>query len=445
MGDGTRIQTDWRTALTVLAWLTTVAAVGVAQEPDRTDTEMPDAAERSVVRELDGADAGWSNATELSVVRTQGNAETQTFGFKNTLRRNWTRARTRLRIDGVRARTAGHRVLLVEPGLRFLPGDLPDQFETTAARAGGAPDVEQYFVEGRLELNISERFFWNAGTGWDRNHDAGIRNRYVAFSGVGNVWANAEDLSFSTSYGISYTVREEIEPDAAKDDRFGGFRLDSDYHQRLGAGLELDSDLALNVNLSTASDYSLNVTNAVGVAMSEHLSLRVSLQHLYEHQPALEDAVIRARAMLIDPDGTPGSGDELFETVMTGGTAFDVGTGADPQVGARRHIPNGAGDQLLNRGRCRPPAEITIRRPVHDDQKPAPDGGPTGRVEAELSAADFCQRTCKGSGRSMRLDDRRRAGGRVRFHLPRECLNRQGCRSDPQACEDSGGQRCFGR
>ena len=321
------MQTDWRTALTVLAWLTTVAAVGVAQEPERTDTERPDATERSVARELDGADAGWSNATELSVVRTQGNAQTQTFGFKNTLRRNWTRARARLRMDGVRARTAGDRVLLVEPGLRFLPGELPDEFETTAADADGAPDVEQYFVEGRLEWNISERFFWNAGAGWDRNHDAGIRNRYVAFGGVGNVWANTDDISFSTGYGISYTVREEIEPDAAKDDRFGGFRLDSDYHQRLGAGLELDSDLALNVNLSTASDYSMNVTNAVGVAMSEHLSLRVSLQHLYEHQPALEDAFVRARAMLIDPDGRPGSGDELFETVVTGGTAFDVGTG----------------------------------------------------------------------------------------------------------------------
>jgi hypothetical protein len=58
------------------------------------------------------------------------------------------------------------------------------------ARAGGAPDVEQYFVEGRVELTISERFFWNAGTSWDRNHDAGIRNRYVSFGGVGNVWAD---------------------------------------------------------------------------------------------------------------------------------------------------------------------------------------------------------------------------------------------------------------
>ena len=68
---------------------------------------------------------GWSNATELSVVRTQGNAATQTFGFKNTLRRNWSGARLRLRVDGVRARSAGDRILVVEPGLRFLPGEVP--------------------------------------------------------------------------------------------------------------------------------------------------------------------------------------------------------------------------------------------------------------------------------------------------------------------------------
>ena len=32
---------------------------------------------------------GWLNGTELSVVQTQGNAATRTFGFENTLHRNW--------------------------------------------------------------------------------------------------------------------------------------------------------------------------------------------------------------------------------------------------------------------------------------------------------------------------------------------------------------------
>ena len=308
------MRTDWRTMPLLLACLTTIVAGVGAQEPDT-------------------ADIGWSNATELSVVRTGGNADTQTFGFKNTLRRNWTRARARLRVDGVRARTGGDRILVVEPGLRFPPGALPDEFETAVAHADGTPDVEQYFVEGRVEVSISDRFFWNTGTSWDRNNDAGIRNRYITFGGVGNVWADTDDLSFSTGYGISYTAREEIEPDVAKDDRFGGFRLDSAYHHRLGAALELDSDLALNVNLLSASDYSLNVTNAVGAAISDHLSLRVSLQHLYEHRPALEDAAIRARVMLSDPDGTPGSGDEVFETTVAGGTVLDFGTGRVRKAG----------------------------------------------------------------------------------------------------------------
>lgn len=324
----------WRAKPVARAWLTAAAAVATvavattaaAQDRDGGAADRP-AAERRVARELDDADAGWSNATELSVVRTGGNAEAQTFGFRNTLRRNGVRSRVRLRVEGVRATTGRDRVLLVEPGLRFLPGAAPDAFETTAAFAEAASDVEQYFTEGRFELDMSERFFWNTGASWDRNRDAGIRNRYIAFGGVGNVWANAEDLSFSTSYGISYTVREEVEPDAGKDDRFAGFRLDSDYRQQLGATLELDSDLALNVNLLSTSDYSLNVTNALGVEIGEHLSLRVSLQHLYEHEPALEDAAILAHVMLIDPDGAPGSGDESFQTVIAGGATLAFGTG----------------------------------------------------------------------------------------------------------------------
>ena len=328
------MRTDWR-MIALLAWVTATGAG--AQEPDAED--RPDPTELTFIRtqddlqEADAEDIGWSNATELSVVRTQGNADTQTFGFKNTLRRNWTGARARLRVDGIRARASGDRFLVVVPGLRFRPGEQPDGFETSAARTDGPPDVEQYFVEGRFELDISERFFWSVGTSWDRNDDAGIRNRYVTFSGVGNTWADTEDLSFSTGYGISYTAREEAAPEAAKDDRFGGFRLDGDYHHRLGAALELDSDLALNVNLRSASDYSLNVTNALGVAMSDHLSLRVSLQHLYEHQPAFEEAPILARVMLIDPDGAAGSGDELFETVADGGAVIEFGQGRIRKAG----------------------------------------------------------------------------------------------------------------
>lgn len=285
-----------------------------AQAPDdpAADTDEPSA---------------WSNATELSIVRTGGNSETQTFGYRNTFGRNWTSVRMRARVEGVRSRTAGERILAVEPGLRFRPGEQPDAFETRVDLSGGTSGVEQYFVEGRVEWTVSERLFWNAGTSWDRNDEAGIRNRYVTFGGVGNVWADGEELSLSTSYGVSHTIREEGETEAGRHARFGGIRVDGDYRHRIADAVELDSEAALNVNLLSLPDYSLNLTSAVGVAMSEHLSLRVSLQHLYEHEPALEDAGIVARVALVDPDGVPGSGDELFETLASGGAGVDFGTG----------------------------------------------------------------------------------------------------------------------
>lgn len=270
---------------------------------------------------------GWENATELSLVRTGGNAETQTLGFSNTLRGTWPAGRVRIRFDGVRSRTADDRFLVLEPGLRFPPGALPDGARTTMIRPPAGADIEQYFVEGRFDREISDRFLWHAGWSWDRNTDAGILNRRIAFGGVGNVWAEGEDLALSTSYGFSFTDREEPDPDPAKDDRFGGVRINSDYMQRFGSVTSVDGDVTMNVSLTDSSDYSLNAASAIGLAMSEHLSLRVSVQWLYENEPALEDLGVVAQVALLDPDGVPGSGDELFETVAGGGVEIDLGTG----------------------------------------------------------------------------------------------------------------------
>jgi hypothetical protein len=61
--------------------------------------------------------------------------------------------------------------------------------------------------------------------------------------------------------------------------------------------------------------------------MSKKLSLKVSLQLKYASEPALEDVDLIIRAQLVDPDGVPGSGDEFFETVSSGG--FEITFGED--------------------------------------------------------------------------------------------------------------------
>ena len=149
----------------------------------------------------------------------------------------------------------------------------------------------------------------------------------LGFGGVGNTWIDRESTGLATAYGVSYTSREELVADGAKADHFAGFRIDSDYRQRLGTITSVDGALTLNVSLVDRSDYSVKSTSGVAVAMTDHLSLRISLQWLYEHQPAFEEAAIVALVALRDPDGAPGSGDELFETVADGGLAIDLGTG----------------------------------------------------------------------------------------------------------------------
>jgi hypothetical protein len=70
--------------------------------------------------------------------------------------------------------------------------------------------------------------------------------------------------------------------------------------------------------VADASDYSFDMVNSVAVAMSKRLALKVSLQWLYNSEPALEEVDVVARAIIVDPDSMPGTGDEFFQTVASG-------------------------------------------------------------------------------------------------------------------------------
>ncbi len=282
---------------------------------------------RSFAQEDDeeARELGWANETEVSLVLTGGNSAARTFGFSNTLGHVWEASRFQVRVNGIRSDTADDRFLLVDPGIRFPVGGSPEAATTSLVKPDPKPDVENYLISGRYDKEIGESLFWNAGGSWDRNSDAGLRNRYITFGGLGHVWSDSESLRFSTIYAVSYTDREEETPDPERDSRFGGARLGWDYLNKFGGSTVYENDLTTNINLTDASDYSLKMLNAVGVSMNTHLSLRLSLQFLFENEPALDDVDIVARAEVVDPDGVPSSGDEFFETVAVGGAEFAVG------------------------------------------------------------------------------------------------------------------------
>jgi putative salt-induced outer membrane protein YdiY len=287
-----------------------LAGAGVARAADEPEAKPP---------------KPWTNSTELSLLVTEGNSDVQTFGFKDTLEFKTRHGRTRLRIDSYRSDTSDDPYLLVQPGLTFPPGDTISTYSTTAVRPSAEPDAERYFVEGRYEGNLPIEATWSSGASWDRNEDAGILNRTIVFAALGRVWVEREDRTFRTSYGLSFTDREEEVPDPEKEERFAGFRLSSDFMDKWGKSTTFDFDLTANLSLEDSSDYTFDVVQGLSVSMNKWLSLKVGLQFLYASEPALEDVDVIARVRVVDPDGTPGTGDEFFETVDSGGSEITIG------------------------------------------------------------------------------------------------------------------------
>jgi hypothetical protein len=269
---------------------------------------------------------GWSNDADLSLVLTAGNSASQTWAFTDELRHAWKDARF-FEVNVVRANTSDDRFLMVDPGLEFPVGGAPANPPTSLIKPEPTLDVANSLVRSSYERDITPRFFWTAGGSWDRNDDAGILNRYVTYAGVGHKWVDHEGRRFATSYGVSYTDREEEEPDPEKDRRFAGARFGWDYMERFNASTTFDHKFETNANLSDPTDYSINTTSALTVSMVRHVSLKVSLQWLYENEPALEsDLDVVAFVEVINPDGIPGSGDERFRTLSSGGSKLVVGS-----------------------------------------------------------------------------------------------------------------------
>ena len=271
---------------------------------------------------------GWSNSADLSLVITAGNASAQTLGLGDHLRYVWPAARFEADVTGVHSVSTDDRFYLVQPGLEIKVGETPTNLPRTLVTPNPDDPVSKYQASGRFERTLAGRLFWDTGASWDRNEDAGILNRVTTFGGIGHNWINTKERHFATHYGVSYTNREEEVPDPSKDRRFAGARLGWEYQDRFGRSkTSFDSTLVSVINVTDVSDASINTTNALTVPMTSHLSLKVSLQWLFENRPALEtDLDVIAYVTLVNPDGLPASGDEFFRTLDSGGTKLLLGS-----------------------------------------------------------------------------------------------------------------------
>lgn len=246
----------------------------------------------AVAQAEDQKKLGWSDVAEFSFVMTGGNTTTSTFGFKNALRRDWERAAFTLRAGAVRAESD------TVTRAAFVDGDGFNIVEDTKTDT----TAEFYFLNGQYDRNVTDKFYWFVGAGWERNEPAGISNRYIASAGVGNIWHNTDDLKFKTFYGLTWTNEKPV---VGESDSYVGVRGGYDYFNKLTASTTMGSLLVIDLNGSETSDWRADWTNWVAVSINQRMALKASLQLLYDNQPAVRsvDLYDQIPTREIDLDG----------------------------------------------------------------------------------------------------------------------------------------------
>jgi putative salt-induced outer membrane protein YdiY len=233
-----------------------------------------------LLRAEEEKELGWSDVAEFSWVATSGNSETDTIGFKDTLLHRWEDAAFELNAGGIRAETTTIT--------RSATGD-PNNPTVTESKFS-EKTAENYYLNGKYGHTISERTFWYASAGWERNEFAGVKNRYSGSGGVGNIWVDKEKMSWRTDYGVTYTDQEDVVDNPMVDSSFAGVRASSTYKQHFGDKTKTTygNDTILDYNIDETDDRRANMINWVAVGMSDMLALKVSLQWLYDNLPSLE-------------------------------------------------------------------------------------------------------------------------------------------------------------
>lgn len=245
---------------------------------------------------------GWADTAELSYVVTAGNAESNALGFKNNLVRSWDSSSFTLKAGGIRVETTttARTATVVDvnnPPFQFII-DSTDDTQLTA---------ENYFLNGRYDKKITERFFWYTGAGWDRNEFAGIRNRYAGAGGVGNIWYDVENLKFRTDYALTYTRQDDLIEVLGADESYVGARVSWGYLNKFGQAAEYINDLALDANLEDGDDWRAEMVNSVAGTLTNKLALKVSLQWLYDNEPSFTAVLAEALDSMGQPVAAPPS------------------------------------------------------------------------------------------------------------------------------------------
>ena len=255
-----------------------VAALGLLAVPARAQQVATPTAGKAVDEKAFKVDepGTYANA-DLSYVLTSGNSTANSLGFKGDGTHRWTKHSIGFAAGGLRASSS--------PDLRYAVGT-PEDFEVVIPEA--ETTAEAYYGRGRYDYKLSDRLFYTAGAGWERNRFSGIDNRWVADTGIGYIFLNNERTSFRGTAGATWT-NEDYTIEDGRDGSFFGARLGWDFRQKLFENTTFTHSLIADENLEETDDLRVDAQFGLHVAMSSTLGLKVNWRLLWDNLPALSE------------------------------------------------------------------------------------------------------------------------------------------------------------
>ncbi len=238
------------------------------------------------IQAQDEAEDGWGFKAEISGVWTAGNSESNTLGLAGTLSREW--ARSLLNFEGGAIRTESGTTSRIAVGTS-------DEFEVVKETVR-AKTAENYYLRGKYDYKITDRFFALAGADWLRNTFAGIDSRLLLALGAGNIWLDGERMQLTTDYAATYSFQQDVVDNPFVKSDFPGLRLSYAFWWQLTSSTEFESKLIGDLNLDTTEDVRLDFTNALPISISSKLAFKPSLQLLWRNDPALTEVDLETPA-----------------------------------------------------------------------------------------------------------------------------------------------------
>ena len=264
-----------QTSLAALAAaaLALVTAVPARAQPVATPTAAKVVDEKAFKVDAPGT---YANA-DLSYVLTSGNSSSSSLGFKGDVTHRWAKHSIGFATGGLRASSS--------PDTRYAVGT-PGDYEIVVPES--ELTAEAFYARGRYDYKLSDRLFYTAGAGWERNRFSGIDNRWLVDTGIGYIFLNNERTSFRGTAGVTYTS-EDYTVDDGGDGSFLGARLGWDFSQKLFQNTTFTHTLLLDENLEETDDLRADAQFGLHVAMSSKLGLKVNWRLLWDNQPALAE------------------------------------------------------------------------------------------------------------------------------------------------------------